>query len=63
MRRTLKLFLLKPGAPLGAPPEPGPELELEARVGDIANARHDRVATGFGVDHHHDDGILDGAVT
>lgn len=30
MRRTLKLFVIPAGKPPGTPPEPGPELELEA---------------------------------
>ena len=30
MRRTLKLFVIPAGTPAGSPPEPGPDVELEA---------------------------------
>ncbi len=41
MRRTLKLFVIPEGRPAGTPPEPGPELELEASSEDglLAAAR------------------------
>jgi len=34
MRRTLKLFVLPAGKPPGTPPEPGPQLDLEAATED-----------------------------
>jgi len=34
MRRTLKLFVIPAGKPPGTPPEPGPELEVEAATED-----------------------------
>lgn len=34
MRRTLKLFVIPAGKPLGTPPEPGPELDVEAATED-----------------------------
>lgn len=30
MRRTLKIFVITAGKPPSTPPEPGPEIELEA---------------------------------
>ncbi|MBC7173362.1 MAG: hypothetical protein H5U40_13065 [Polyangiaceae bacterium] len=34
MRRTLKTFVIPAGKPAGAPPEPGPDVELEAASED-----------------------------
>ena len=45
MRRTLKLFVIPAGKPPGTPPEPGPELELEARSQDgLLSAAHEAIA-------------------
>ena len=51
MRRTLKLFVIPASKSAGAPPEPGPDVELEAYqehvqhhadLGDHAQGRHHR---------------------
>jgi hypothetical protein len=34
MRRILKTFVIPAGKPAGAPPEPGPDVELEAPTED-----------------------------
>ncbi len=41
MRRTLKAFIIPVGKPAGTPPEPGPDVELEAPTEDalLAAAR------------------------
>jgi len=45
MRRTLKIFVIPAGKPPGTPPEPGPEVELEARTEDeLLAAAHDLLA-------------------
>jgi len=45
MRRTLKIFVIPAGKPPGTPPEPGPEVELEARTEDgLLAAAHDHLA-------------------
>ena len=45
MRRTIKLFVIPAGRPPGTPPEPGPEVELEARTEDgLLAAEHDHLA-------------------
>ena len=45
MRRTLKIFVIPAGKPPGTPPEPGPEVELEARTADgLLAAAHDLLA-------------------
>jgi hypothetical protein len=45
MRRTLKIFVIPTGKPPGTPPEPGPEIELEARTEDgLLAAAHEHLA-------------------
>ena len=45
MRRTLKIFVIPPGKPAGAPPEPGPDVELEAPSEDaLLAAAHEVLA-------------------
>lgn len=45
MRRTLKIFVIPAGKPPGTPPEPGPEVELEAHTEDgLLAAAHDHLA-------------------
>ena len=41
MRRTLKVFVIPAGKPAGTPPEPGPDVELDAPTEDalLAAAR------------------------
>ena len=44
MRRTLKIFVIPTGKPPGTPPEPGPEVELEARTEDgLLAAAHEHL--------------------
>lgn len=46
MRRTLKLFVIPAGKSAGAPPEPGPDVELEAASDDaLLAAAHDSSAS------------------
>ena len=46
MRRTLKLFVIPAGKPAGAPPEPGPDVELEAASDDaLLASAHEAVTT------------------
>jgi hypothetical protein len=45
MRRTLKLFVIPAGKSAGAPPEPGPDVELEAASDDaLLTAAHEAIA-------------------
>jgi hypothetical protein len=45
MRRTLKLFVIPAGKPAGSPPEPGPDVELEASSDDaFLAAAHEAIA-------------------
>lgn len=45
MRRILKTFVIPDGKPAGTPPEPGPDVELEAASDDaLLAAAHDAVA-------------------
>ena len=44
MRRTLELFVIPTGKPAGAPPEPGPDVELEAPTEDGLLAAHEALA-------------------
>ncbi len=45
MRRILKTFVIQAGKPAGTPPEPGPEIELEAHTDDgLLAAAHDALA-------------------
>lgn len=45
MRRTLKLFVIPAGKPAGSPPEPGPDIELEAANDDaFLGAAHEAIA-------------------
>lgn len=45
MRRTLKLFVIPTGKPAGAPPEPEPDVDLEAASDDaLLVAAHDAIA-------------------
>lgn len=47
MRRTLKLFVIPAGKSAGAPPEPGPDVELEAPTEDgLLAAAHEALAKG-----------------
>ena len=44
MRRTLKLFVIPAGKSAGAPPEPGPDVELEAASDDaFLGAAHEAI--------------------
>ncbi len=44
MRRTLKIFVIPAGKPAG-PPEPGPEVELDAPTEDaLLAAAHEAIA-------------------
>lgn len=46
MRRTLKLFVIPSGKPAGSPPEPRPDVELEAASDDaLLAAAHAELAT------------------
>lgn len=45
MRRTLKLFVIPTGKPAGTPPEPGPDVVLEAGSDDgLLAAAHEAIA-------------------
>ncbi|MCL2726528.1 MAG: hypothetical protein FWD69_19080 [Polyangiaceae bacterium] len=45
MRRTLKTFVIPSGKPADTPPEPGPDIELEAASEDgLLLAAHDPLA-------------------
>jgi hypothetical protein len=45
MRRTLKIFVIPAGKPAGTPPEPGPDVELEAPTEDaLLAAAHEALA-------------------
>jgi hypothetical protein len=45
MRRTLTTFVIPAGKPAGAPPEPGPQVELEAPTEDgLLAAAHSAIA-------------------
>ena len=45
MRRTLKIFVIPTDKPAGSPPEPGPDVELEAASEDgLLVAAHEALA-------------------
>lgn len=45
MRRILKIFVIPADEPAGSPPEPGPEVELEAASEDgLLAAAHEAIA-------------------
>lgn len=45
MRRILKTFVIPDGKPAGTPPEPGPDVELEAPTEDgLLAAAHEALA-------------------
>ena len=45
MRRILKIFVIPSGKPTGTPPEPGPDIELEAASEDgLLLAAHEELA-------------------
>lgn len=46
MRRPLKLFVIPSGKPAGSPPEPRPDVEIEAASEDgLLVAAHEAIAT------------------
>ena len=51
MKRILKTFLIPAGKPAGSPPEPGPDIELEAATEDglLAAARETVAQRGMQV--------------